>query len=51
MREWSRAARLETEFVPEDEPYADPPEVAGETGQAGRQAPSPAITSTWSFGA
>ena len=25
MREWSRAARLETEFVPEDEPYADPP--------------------------
>ena len=22
MREWSRAARLETEFVPEDEPYA-----------------------------
>lgn len=25
MREWSRAARLETEFVPMDEPYADPP--------------------------
>ncbi len=25
MREWSAAARLETEFVPEDEPYADPP--------------------------
>ena len=25
MREWSGAARLETEFVPEDEPYADPP--------------------------
>ncbi len=25
MREWGRAARLETEFVPEDEPYADPP--------------------------
>ncbi len=25
MREWSRGARLETEFVPEDEPYADPP--------------------------
>ena len=25
MREWSRAARLETEFVTEDEPYADPP--------------------------
>ncbi len=25
MREWSRVARLETEFVPEDEPYADPP--------------------------
>ena len=25
MREWSRAARLETEFVSEDEPYADPP--------------------------
>ncbi len=25
MREWSREARLETEFVPEDEPYADPP--------------------------
>jgi glutathione S-transferase len=25
MREWSRAARLETEFVPVDEPYADPP--------------------------
>ncbi len=24
MREWSRAARSETEFVPEDEPYADP---------------------------
>ena len=24
-REWSRAARLETEFVPMDEPYADPP--------------------------
>lgn len=22
MREWSKAARLETEFVPEDEPYA-----------------------------
>ena len=25
MRQWSSAARLETEFVPEDEPYADPP--------------------------
>ena len=25
MREWSRAARLETEFVPMDEPYADRP--------------------------
>ncbi len=25
MREWSRAARLETEFVAMDEPYADPP--------------------------
>lgn len=25
MRQWSTAARLETEFVPEDEPYADPP--------------------------
>lgn len=25
MRQWSTAARLEREFVPEDEPYADPP--------------------------
>ncbi len=25
MREWTRDALLETEFVPEDEPYADPP--------------------------
>ena len=25
MRQWSAAARLETEFVPMDEPYADPP--------------------------
>ena len=25
MREWSGAAREEAEFVPEDEPYADPP--------------------------